>query len=115
MISRIILGVDQAFIWTEVTVCAKISFPPPISFAFFLVFVLNIYILFILAIVQANAIVYAKNIHFPAPISFASFLVIVLINSYFLKLATVQADANVCAKIFIFAHEFLLAPLNLLF
>ena len=45
--SRIILGVDQAFICTEATVCAKISFPPPISFASFKGFVLFNYYFYI--------------------------------------------------------------------
>ena len=95
MISRKILGVDQAFIWTDATVYAKISLPPQISFASLLVIVLiNSYFL-ILATVQADATAYAKKfisshqIHFP-PLKDLFYLIIIFI----LKTSTLIAFLN---------------------
>ena len=97
--SRIILGVDQAFIWIEATVCAKILFPPTNFVCLLFSYCFKCLYIFYISDGSGRRYCLFKNIHFPSPISFASFLVIILINYYFLILATVQADTTICAQI----------------
>ena len=112
--SRIILGVDQAFIWKEATVCAKNLFPPINFVCLFFSYCFKYLYIFYISDGSGRHYCLFKNIHFPAPISFASFLVIILINYYFLILATVQADTTICVQIS-FPPPISLPPLKLLF
>ena len=98
LFSRIILGVDQAFIWTKATICVKISFPPTNFVCLLFSYYFKYLYIFCNSEGSGRRYCLCKNIYLPSPISVASFLIIILIHYYFLILGMVQADANVCSK-----------------